>query len=38
VPTVGECDIDESFTTDPNSMLFFAKVHDDFATAVPMPA
>jgi rhamnose transport system substrate-binding protein len=38
VPTIGERSIDDTFTANLNSMLFFTKGHDDFDTALPMPA
>jgi rhamnose transport system substrate-binding protein len=36
VPEIGEREIDETATTNLNSMLFFTKGHDDFDTALPM--
>jgi rhamnose transport system substrate-binding protein len=38
VPTVGEREVDTSFTANLNSMLFFTKGHDDFDAALPMPS
>jgi rhamnose transport system substrate-binding protein len=38
VPTVGAREIDATGTTNLNAMLFFTKGHDDFDTAIAMPA
>jgi rhamnose transport system substrate-binding protein len=38
VPTIGKRMIDDTGTANLNSMLFFAKGHDDFETALPMPS